>query len=92
MNIKDIQKLSTLSRIDINKNEQVELLEDMEAIIGYVDDIQKAVTNDNISKVGKHRNIMREDIKSHDIGEYTKEILDEVPYTQDGYIKVKKIL
>jgi aspartyl/glutamyl-tRNA(Asn/Gln) amidotransferase C subunit len=92
MEINDIQKLATLSRIEIGEEEQMGLLKELESILVYVDEIQEAVTEEQKSEAGEHRNIMREDENAHDSGLYTKEILEEAPETQDEYIKVKKIL
>ena len=38
------------------------------------------------------RNVMREDKNSHEAGEFTNDLLKEVPETKDRYVKVKKIL
>ncbi|MCR4330475.1 MAG: Asp-tRNA(Asn)/Glu-tRNA(Gln) amidotransferase subunit GatC [Patescibacteria group bacterium] len=92
MKREDIEKLAALSRIDISEQETEELLSEMEAILGYVSEIQEATTGAGALEVGALCNVMREDEDPHTQGAYTKEILDEVPQTQDGYVKVKQIL
>ena len=92
MKIEDVQKLATLSRIDINEDEQKELLKDLESILGYVSEIQEVVTKERNVEMIEYGNVMREDEDAHDSGVYTKDILKEAPSTKDGYIRVKKIL
>jgi len=92
MEIKDIQKLAKLSRIEISEVEQKELLKDMESILGYVNEIQEVVTEEKINEAPEHRNVMREDCDPHESGEYSKDILKEAPDTEGEYVKVKQIL
>jgi len=92
MKIEDVQKLAQLSRIDINEDEQKEFLKDMESILSYVSEIREVTTEERKLDVGEHRNIMREDKDSHESLEYTDDILSEAPASEEGYIKVKKIL
>lgn len=92
MEIVNIEKLANLSRIEISEEEQKELLGDMESILDYVKEIQEVATEEKIPEAPKHRNIMREDKESHESGIYSKELLDEAPNQDAGYVKVKKIL
>jgi len=92
MKIEDVQKLAQLSRIEIKKDEQKDLLKDMESILSYIDEIQEAVTNERKLEVGEHRNVMREDGGAHETEQYSKDLLGEAPEIKDGYIKVKQIL
>ena len=86
------QKLAELSRIEITKQEQEELLNDMSGILDYVDQITEVATTEMQVKPSLHRNIMREDKNPHKSGLYAEDILNEMPDTEDGYLKVKKIL
>jgi len=92
MEIKDIQKLAKLSRIEVSENEQKELLKDMESILGYVEQISEVATEEKTPDAGEHRNIMREDKDAHDSSKYTDAILDEAPRKKDDFIEVKQIL
>lgn len=89
---KDVEKLAELSRIDISDSEKESLIKDMDAILGYVSEIQEVAIQDTGPVAGKLRNVMREDNISHEKSEFTEDILKEAPSTKDGYIKVKKIL
>jgi aspartyl-tRNA(Asn)/glutamyl-tRNA(Gln) amidotransferase subunit C len=89
---KDVEKLAELSRIDISEKEKSSLIKDLDAILGYVSEVQKVAAGEVEPEAGKLHNIMREDENPHKSGEFTKEIIEEVPDTKDGYVKVKKIL
>ncbi|KKQ35054.1 MAG: Aspartyl/glutamyl-tRNA(Asn/Gln) amidotransferase subunit C [Candidatus Nomurabacteria bacterium GW2011_GWB1_37_5] len=87
-----MEKLAELARIEINDEEKNELLGDLQAILGYVEQVNKASTVNQVNQAIEHVNIMREDKEPHETGIYTDKILAEVPESQDGYVKVKKIL
>jgi aspartyl-tRNA(Asn)/glutamyl-tRNA(Gln) amidotransferase subunit C len=88
----DIQKLATLSRIDISEEETGKLQKDMEAILGYVSELDEVAGAKDESTVGEVYNVFREDSTPHEAGIYTDALLVEAPNTEKGYIKVKKIL
>jgi aspartyl-tRNA(Asn)/glutamyl-tRNA(Gln) amidotransferase subunit C len=92
MEIKDIENLANLCRIELSNDEKKELLGEIDSILGFVDQIQKVETKDLEVEAGELRNIMREDESPYVGGEFTDDILAEAPETQDGFIKVKKIL
>lgn len=89
---KDIEKLAHLSRIEVSEEEKDILRKDMESILNYVSQIKEAVSDVPPKEAGLLRNVMREDKNPHEKGMYTKEIMDEVPDTENGYVKVKQIL
>lgn len=92
---KDIERLGDLARIKLSEDEKKGLKTDIESILGYVSEIQKVSSDlerDTLDKENELINVMREDSVAHEAGLYTKKILDESPETEDGYIKVKKIL
>ena len=89
---KDIEKLAYLSRIEVSEEEKDILRKDMESILEYVSQIKEAVSRVPEKEAGELRNVMREDNNPHEKGIYTKEIMDEVPDTENGYVKVKQIL
>ncbi|MCK4918745.1 MAG: Asp-tRNA(Asn)/Glu-tRNA(Gln) amidotransferase subunit GatC [Candidatus Pacebacteria bacterium] len=92
MEIKDIENLANLSRIELSEDEKNELLDEMDSVLGFVDQIQDVKIEDLKTEAGELRNIMREDNNPYVGGEFTDEILAEAPDTQDGFVKVKKIL
>ena len=92
MEIKDIENLANLCRIELSEDEKKELLGEMDSILSFVEQIQKVKTEDLKVEAGELRNIMREDKNPYVGGEFTDDILAEAPDTQNGYIRVKKIL
>ncbi len=90
MEIKDIEKLAELSKIELTQEEKEHLLSDMEGILNYVKQIQE-VEVDDIDVEYKNRNIWREDILEE--REFSEDLIKEqFPDSQDGFVKVKKIM
>lgn len=97
MTLEDIKKLADLARIDMSDEEMEGMAKDFDPILAYVGQVQE------VSKLGiedtihspenyKLQNIMREDIATNTRGEYTEDIMKNVPDTENGFIKVKQIL
>ena len=90
MELKDVEKLAELAKIELNEGEKEKLLSDMESILSYVKQIEKVeVEDEEVEYLNK--NIWREDeiktqIFSRDL------IIGQFPDSQDGFVKVKKIL
>lgn len=93
--IKDIEKLAELSRINISSEEKQTFRKDIESILGYVDQI-KAVTGGAdmaiSSEESELKNIFREDNDCHDSRKFTEVLLESAPEKENNHIKVKKIL
>lgn len=95
IDLKEIDKLSALSRIDMSLEEKKEIQKDLENILGYVSEIQSVVVDSKESpedQVGMLRNVMRADVHTNKEGEYTEKMIKSAPNSKNGYIKVKKIL
>ncbi|AKM83813.1 TPA: hypothetical protein DCZ46_00550 [Candidatus Campbellbacteria bacterium] len=92
MNIKDIEKLALLARIELSEEEKQKMVKEMDSILVFIDQIQKADVDITEREAGDVRNIMREDGEPHESGIYTEDILKEAPKTRDNYVEVKKIL
>lgn len=90
---KDIEKLAELSRIEISPEEKAGFAKEIDSILAYVGQIQEAKTSDDKTEIILPlRNVFREDKEPHETGKFTDELLKEVPKTENGYVKVKKIL
>jgi len=89
--IKDIQKLATLSRMKISPEEAESLRSEIDSILGYVADINKVSLVD-VPDEEMRRNVFRDDKDSNVSGEYTEKLLALSPDRDGNYIKVKKIL
>jgi len=92
MEIKEIENLASLCRIDLSEDEKLELLDEMGSILSFIDQVQTVKLADRKDVVGKLRNVMREDKDPHTKGKYTEAILEEAPKKEGGYFKVKNIL
>ena len=94
MEIKDIEKLAKLARIELTEEEKAIYLKDIGAILQYVDQIKEVVgkTNHSEKVPGVLHNVMREDDARENNEEEVQAIIGEFPESQDNYLKVKKIL
>lgn len=101
MDIKDVENLAELARIELTEEEKGGILKDMEGILEYVKVIEKVEVG-KVSPEYSHRNVWREDeVIPRDFSRDS--ILEQFPDSQparpdgrsggDGiFLKVKKIL
>lgn len=87
----DLDNLSLLARITVREEEKDEMLAEMQAILGYVSEINEVSGNIEREK-GVHYNIVREDTVTKEPGSSTDDLLREAPETEDGYVKVAQVL
>ncbi len=92
MDITEIKKLANLSRIYIKDEEAKDLAKDFDSILAYVDQIKEVSNGDSTQDEYFLTNVTREDENINQGGGQTKDILQNVPQTEDGFIKVKQIL
>lgn len=88
----EIEKLAELSRIAITDTQIESFRTDIESILGYISEIQKAKGEGCDMSKGLIKNVMREDTNPHGSGQYTEKLVKAMPKTEKGYLKVKKIL
>lgn len=86
----DLDTLSTLARIDIKSEEKQKMLADMQAILGYISEIND-VEGHLEKSIDTHHNITREDIVTRGTGSNTKALLGEAPATEGEYVKVEQV-
>ncbi|MCX6751933.1 MAG: Asp-tRNA(Asn)/Glu-tRNA(Gln) amidotransferase subunit GatC [Candidatus Nomurabacteria bacterium] len=90
MEIKDVESLADLARIELTEEEKRGLLSDMDSILGYVKQIEEVKVEDTKPEY-KVYNVWREDVAEP--REFSKELITgQFPDSQDGFLKVKKIL
>jgi len=91
---KDIDNLANLARIALSDTEKDKLQKDMESILGYMSELQKApgLTEGHLPEDYYLRNVMREDTEPFESGANTDTILSQAPKRKDNYFVVKKIL
>ncbi len=90
MNIKDVENLAELAKLELSAEEKKSLLHDMEGILGYVKQIEEVEVGD-VKVVDVPHNVWRED--QAEPRKFSKELITkQFPASQDGFLKVKKIL
>lgn len=90
----DIKKLAELSRLALTDEEVEKLRGEVDAIVSYIDTVQKVPMPEGVS-ANPHldiTNVMRPDENPHEGGKFTKDIVAQFPDTEDGFLRVKKIL
>jgi len=85
----DIQKLADLARLAVSEEEKDGLVKDLEAIIGFVDQVQSRDVSATVSSVDKI-NIFREDVVAPIETAYN--LVEAAPSHQDGFVKVPKVI
>ncbi len=93
ISLTDIQKVARLTRIDLTDKELDTMTVEVSSVLEFVDALQ-AVNTDGVeptSQVTGLRDVWREDeVKRCELSR--EELLVNAPATQDGYIKVRKVL
>ena len=93
LEIKDIEKLAKLARIELTPEEKEKLLKDVDPILSYVAQLKEVVsTVGEEKKAGELRNVVRDDENPTKTGTNTKDIVADMPDSQNDYLKVEKIL
>jgi aspartyl/glutamyl-tRNA(Asn/Gln) amidotransferase C subunit len=87
----DLDNLSRLARIDIKPEEKQKMLHDMQAILGYVSEIND-VQGEVVRGEEALFNVVREDVVTRETGSNTQAILDNAPATKEGYVEVMQVL
>lgn len=93
MNKEDILNLAELSRLDLTEEEIGKFPDQFNSILKFVDQIKEVDTSGVEVRDFSVTNVTRDDNENvHAEGQNRKEVMDEMPETKDGYLKVKKIL
>ena len=92
MDLKDIDKLADLARLEMAADEKEQVLKDLTSIVGYINQIQEVEIPADLVPVYDLKNVMRSDVVTNESGEYTDRLVRDMPASQDGYLKVKQIL
>jgi len=90
----DIDNLANLCRLQLPEDEKDKLQKDMESILAYISELQKApsLAEEHLSENYYLRNVMREDSEPFASGENSEMILSQAPKRKDNFFAVKKIL
>jgi aspartyl-tRNA(Asn)/glutamyl-tRNA(Gln) amidotransferase subunit C len=89
----DVLKLARLARIDLTDDEVQEFAGEFDAILAYVEKLQSVDVAglEPTTQVNGLKNVMRKD-QIVDYGYTPKDLLKNVPRTQDNLIKVKRMI
>jgi aspartyl-tRNA(Asn)/glutamyl-tRNA(Gln) amidotransferase subunit C len=87
----DLDNLSRLARIDIAAGEKQQMLHDMQAILGYVSEIND-INGELVRGDDTLYNVVREDVVTRETGSNTAAILANAPASKDGYVEVIQVL
>lgn len=95
MDIKDVENLAELAKIELSEEEKKTILKDMEGILEYVKVVEQ-VEVPEIEPEYIFRNVWREDLPAEEGSKasfFSSDlIIKQFPDAQDGFLKVKKIL
>ena len=90
--LKDIDNLTELSRLELSAEEKAGYAKDLSNILGYIDEIKK-VDVGNVNTIDeKIVNTMRDDVVTTETGSNTETLVKAAPENDGQYIKVKKVL
>lgn len=92
MQLEEIKKLALMARLDMEEEEMIGLANDFEPILAYVGQVQEVSEESDVIEEYMFINVMREDIVTNKPGSYTDKMLEQMPDSQDGFLKVKQIL
>lgn len=94
MTREDIQHLASLARIKLTEEELTHFESELQSILEYVGAVQHLAGDvaDTEPQVGVRFNVMRDDVVTNEPGEYTADLIEQMPESQNGFLKVKKIL
>jgi len=89
----DVLRLARLARIDLDESEIERFTGEFAAILQYVEQLQNVDVSglEPTVQVNNLSNVMRSD-KVVDYGYKAKKLLENVPQTENGQIKVKRMV
>lgn len=89
----DVLKLAALARISLTDQELDAYVEELSMILGYVEQLSSVDVSSlkPTNQVTGLTNVMRKDV-IRDYGYEPRDLLKNVPATQDGQIKVKRMI
>ena len=90
MEIRDVENLASLAKIDLSEEEKEKILKDMDSILDYVKQIESVQVPDTDTDILNFNSWREDDIKKQDFS--FDSIIEQFPDKKNGFIKVKKIL
>lgn len=89
----DVLKLARLSSLQLTEEEIVEFQKEISSVLGYIEQLQNADLEDEepTYQVTGLKDVMRRD-ETRDYGYNPRDLLKNVPDTESGHIKTKRVL
>ena len=89
---KTVRKVSKLAKIKINEKEETKFIEELNNILGWVDELKKVDTDqiEPMLSVFNESMVMRKDEVSSDISE--EYVLKNAPESKSGFFVVPKVV
>ncbi len=86
----DIKRLAHLARLNVPETEMAGMVQDITAILGFVDTIQSVQLDGSVTETSDEKNVFRDDdvhpiIPAHDL-------VEAAPLHQDHFVKVPKVI
>jgi len=88
----DIDKLASLARLSVVPSERAGLAKDIDAILGYISELESVKLVGETHEKADLRNIARPDVVAHESGAHTAALLASSPRAEGEYFVVKKVL
>ena len=88
----EVKKVANLARLELNESEIIQHAEQLEKILGYINQLEK-INTENIpctTRAIEVPNVLRNDEKK--VCSNTKELLDLAPSRENKFYKVPKII
>ncbi len=87
----DLEKLALLSRITFKDEEKAKMLHDMQAILGFVSEVN-SVSIPEERPLYNLLNVTRDDVVTRETGALTEALLANAPEREGDYVKVTQVL
>lgn len=87
-----VDNLSNLSKLSFNEQEKVAIKEDLEKMIGFIEQLQKIDTKgiEPLQHISSATNVLREDVLKGSVSK--QEALQNAPATDGNYFTVPKVI
>jgi len=91
---KEVQHIAKLARLGLTEKELGRFQKELSAILNYIEKLKEVDISgvEPTSHSIEMENVMREDEEKGKLKTKNKKLLELVPETKDGYLKVKSIL
>ena len=93
--IEEVKKLAKLSHLKLNEQEAEKYQAELNAILGYVEQLQNVDIEglEPTYQVSGNKNVVREDVVDQSLYQTTlQKLMSNAPGQIDGQLKVKKVL